>query len=426
MNLIKLPSSLGLLVIKILNQHNIEPRKTENGSFAGMLSFEFSQEELDLVKELNVINPSPGCLDGIENLRCLEVLNISTIGSTAYQKSPCSINDKDISKIGKINSLKSLKINNQSKITWVYLDHLKNLEHLEITRNTSLTEIFGLNKLSKVKDFIEFGNKELFVLEGINELIDNNNLEFLQTDLLHFNEIFNSLDKLSSCNCWFSETLRSKNTTIDYRPLKMLCFHKKCFEIAREALNSSFDRREQIIFVENYLAKNIKYDYEALKFKKRAHIHDGVLKGKENGINSAFNGVMYGFAVCEGYTRSMQYILKLMDIHSKNVYCIGGANKISINESYHDKVSLPNDGYHSIIRIDSLDSIYYCDPCWDSCHFHEGDNSLPYCLLTKNEILKSHSLSFEEDNVAYDIPYPRSYISSVIQSLNNKENNKIK
>lgn len=422
MDLIKLPMNLGLIVVKILKEKNIEPRRVENGVFKGMLSLEFTQEELNLIKEINITNPSIGCLDGIENLNCLESLNITTTGSTAYQKSPASINDKDISKIAKIKSLKSLKIDNQSKISWVYLDHLENLEIVQITRNTSLEEISGLNQLDNVKEFIEYGNKVLFNLDGIDKLIEQNELEIFEIDFLHFDEVIKCSNKLNKMiNCDFSETLRS-DKTITYSFYQMLLFHKKCLEIANEVKKISQDKKTQIIYVENYLAKNISYDYEALKTQNRAHYQDGKQKGKSYGTNSAYNGIMFGSAVCEGYTRTMQYILKLIGIKSKNVHCIGGSNKISINTSYHDQITLPDDGYHSIIRIDSQDSIYYCDPCWDSCRFHNGDTTLPYCLLTKKEILRSHTLSFEEDEVIYDICFPRNYVLNVIESLN--ENNK--
>lgn len=424
MDLIKLPMSLGLIVTEILKKQNIEPRKIEDGPYKGMLNFEFSQEELDLIKDMTINNPSSGCLDGIENLHFLESLSITTHGSTAYQLSPASINDKDISRIAKLKSLKSLKIDNQSKITWVYLDHLENLENIEITRNASLTEIFGLNKLHKAKDFVEYGNKELFMLDGLGELIEHNNLENIELDFLHFDELHEFIDKLDSTTCCFSETLRSRDITIDYTLLKMLYFHKKCLAIAELAKNFSSDWKAQIIFVEYYLAKNIVYDDEAKNRKNRAHYEKGVRRGKEYGINSAYNGIMYGSAVCEGYTRSMQYILKLMGYKSKNVYCLGGANKISINENYHNKVTLPKGRFHSIIRIDNQNSIYYCDPCWDSCRFHGKDTTLPYCLLTKKEILKSHSLSFEEDDVIYDIPYPRDYVSDIVNYLKEIESTK--
>lgn len=423
MELIKLPLHIGLLVTNYLKKRNIAPRKVETGPYKGMLNLEFTQEELDLVTEIDIVNPVKGCLDGIENLRCLERLHITTQGATAYKKSPASITDKDILKISKLKSLKSLKIDNQANISWVYLEHLENLEEVQITRNTSLEEIFGLNKLQKLREFVEFGNKELFTLECIGEMIANNALDIFEIDFLHFNEVCDFYDKLSKLiNCDFTESLSGKTTTISYTFYQMLLFHKKCLEIAAEAQKISQDRRLQIIYVENYLAKNITYDYEALNTEKRAHYHEGKQQGKRNGTNSAYNGIMYGSAVCEGYTRTMQYILKLMGIKSKNVYCISGRDQISINHSYHNQVTLPDDGYHSIVRVEIDNSIYYCDPCWDSCRYHRGDTSLPYCLLTKKEISQSHTLSFEEDDVIYDISYPRNHVSTAIEYMKKVEN----
>ena len=104
----------------------------------------------------------------------------------------------------------------------------------------------------------------------------------------------------------------------------------------------------------------------------------------------------------------------------------GKENKIKINESYHNQVILPDDGYHSIIRIDNQDSTYYCDPCWDSCYYHQGDKTLPYCLLTKKEMTKDHTLSFEEENYVFDIPYPREYISNVVDLIEKQDNQKVR
>ena len=183
-------------------------------------------------------------------------------------------------------------------------------------------------------------------------------------------------------------------------------------------------KKSQIVFVEYYLAKNVFYDYQGKDSVNRAHFDGNKQKGKKNGVNSAYNGIMFGSAVCEGYTRSMQYILKLLGIKTKNVDCIGGANRILINKSYHNLVTLPDKDYHSIIRIDDENAIYYCDPCWDSCHFHRKDTSLPYCMLTKKEMSKTHTMSFEEDNVIYDIAYPRDYVLKIIQHINlDKEDN---
>ena len=421
MELIKLPISLGITVTGILKKYGIEPRKYQEGPFKGNLSLEFTPEELSMVKEISIINPSYGCLDGIEHLTSLEKLRISTAGDTAYDKTPSSINDKDIDKIEKITSLKSLEIDNQSKVSWVYLDNLENLEEIVITRNSSLETVLGLEKLKKVKQFYEYGNKELFKIENIDKLIENNELEDINLDLMHFDEVVNQQKKINNIiGSNFVETITEKED-VRYTYYQALLFHRKSLEIAKKAMEYSPSKRDRIMFVENYIAKNIEYDYEGRDSEDRVHREDGKRRGYKNGTNSAYNGIMYGKAVCEGYTRSMQYILKQMGIKTKNVYCIGGADKISINESYHNMVSLPNDGYHSIIRVDDMNSIYYFDPCWDSCRYHQGDITFPYCYLTKKEMSQSHTMSFEEDSVIYDIPMPRNEVNGVMQKIQSQQ-----
>lgn len=424
MELIKMPVSLGLMVAKILQNKNIKPRVHESGPFKGTLSLEFTQEELDLITELEIKNPTSNSLEGIEYLENLETLSLSTFGVTAYQILPTSINDKDIKKISKLKKLKSLTIDNQPNISWLLLDDLQNLEELCITRNSNLEEIIGLDKLSKLHSFEERGNKSLYQIDGIHALINNNNLDTFEVDVLHYPDVMNESKKLGNLvNCTFSEQISTgQHKCINYSFYQMLLFHRKCLEIAKQAKESSIDVRTQILFVEKYLAENITYDTVGVKSDNRAYSVDGKQKGKNYGTNSAYNGIMFGSAVCEGYTRSMQYILKLMGIKTKDVHCIGDKDAIKINKSYHNQLTLPDDDFHSIIRIDNNNEIYYFDPCWDSSRWHRGDRSLPYSFLTKKEISETHTLSFEENDVIYDVPFPREYISSALELFNKKEN----
>lgn len=256
MKLIKLPIALGTEIVKILKKSGIEPRTETDGPFKGNLSLEFTQEELDSVEQLEIINPTSKCLEGIEHLRKLKELKISSVGETAYQKVTASISDKDISMIAKITSLESLTIDNQSKISWVYLDKLVNLKKLSITRNTNLEQISGLDQLSKLEEFIEYGNKNLYQIDGINEMIKQNKLEVLELDLMHYDEVQPSKNILiNMSNCSFSELI-SGNTTVNYRFLQLSLFHKKCQEIANQAKLFSENRGDQIIFIEKYIADN--------------------------------------------------------------------------------------------------------------------------------------------------------------------------
>lgn len=416
MELIKLPLDIGLKIVDVLKTKGIEPRKNK----LGLLSFEFTQEELNEITELIINNPTPNCLIGLENLKKLEKLKINSIYS-AYKKSNPSISDKDIAVILKMTSLKSLTIANQEKISWLYLDNLTNLEELTIIRNNQLGEISGLDKLKKIRELSIYGNKELYELAHIQDLIISNDLDLLELDLLSYPEVCDLRSKLSSIiNCSFKETL-SHGGELSYNSGVASIFHKKSLEIIKNAVGLSRNNLDIIILIEKYLAQNISYDYDARDRENRAHFENGQKRGLNNGTQSAYNGLMLGTCVCEGYTRAMQYLLRILNMKTKNVYCIGGKDQIKINENYHNQVNLPNDGYHSIIRVEINNEVYYCDPCWDSCRWHRGDKTLPYCLKNKKDILKDHTLSFEEDNVSIDgstISVNEEYIKGVCERNN--------
>ena len=80
---------------------------------------------------------------------------------------------------------------------------------------------------------------------------------------------------------------------------------------------------------------------------------------------------------------------------------------------------LPDDGYHSIISIDDVDCLYD-DPCWNAGRYQRGDKSMPWTLLTKEEISRDHTLSFNERNIDNNtLNVPRSAIQIAMQRIAN-------
>lgn len=141
------------------------------------------------------------------------------------------------------------------------------------------------------------------------------------------------------------------------------------------------------------------------------------------GANGAYNAFIYGTCVCEGYTRAMQYLLTLKGIKSHNVYCISGEDKLHMSTDKQDNIykryDLPDDGYHSIISIDDIDYLYD-DPCWNAGRYQRGDKTMPWTLLTKEEISKDHTLSFGEKNINNNtLKVPRSAIKVAMQRIAN-------
>ena len=73
--MITLSTGLGIPVAKILEEeYHIAPRKI----MGGIYSLEFTEEELAMVKHLEIKNPSRNTLKGISYLTHLEKLSVET------------------------------------------------------------------------------------------------------------------------------------------------------------------------------------------------------------------------------------------------------------------------------------------------------------------------------------------------------------
>lgn len=141
------------------------------------------------------------------------------------------------------------------------------------------------------------------------------------------------------------------------------------------------------------------------------------------GANGAYNAFTYGTCVCEGYTRAMQYLLKLKGIKSHNVDCISGEDKLHMStdkgSNKYKIYNLPHKGYHSIVSIHDVNYLYD-DPCWNAGMYQKGDKSMRWTLLTKEEISRDHTLSFNERNIDNDtFKIPRSKIQIAMQRIAN-------
>lgn len=151
--------------------------------------------------------------------------------------------------------------------------------------------------------------------------------------------------------------------------------------------------------------------------------------GPAGGTNGAYNAIMENTCVCEGYTRAMQYLLKLKGINSHNVDCYAEKDMThmadSKGENKYTTYKLPTDGYHSIICIDDYYSLYD-DPCWNACRYQKGDKSMPWLLKTKQEISEDHTLSFDERNIDNNhLAQSRTGIMASIQRNNLFRNTRI-
>lgn len=435
---IKLPLPLGIKINGILKEKiGFVPRVNKTG----IMTFEFTREELELIEKLKFQNPVRGEIAGIELLPNLWSLVINSDGNTAYTKDRniFSISDEDGDCIAKCKNLVNIDIENQAKLSVLDVTQLKKLQFLSINRNPHLYEISGLNELAELNNLECVGNESLSGIDGLDEIILNNpELTYLDLDVLLFPDAVGYDVKTGKMNesiikrfedmkiSWQEILSNGKNIIINN--LQMMNMHQKAMSAIEEYVPKFCDNETTVIGIELFLAENVRYDRGSLN-NNHSHSSSDLTVGPLGGANGAYNAFTYGTCVCEGYTRAMQYLLRLKGIKSRNVDCISGEDKLHMSQDKQDDMhkiyDLPDDGYHSIISIDDIGRLY-CDPCWNAGRYQKGDKSMPWTLLTKEEISRDHTLSFNERNIDNNtFKVPRSAIQIAMQRIANYRQERI-
>lgn len=435
--LIQLPTSLGLIINEILKDKiQFTPRKNK----IGILSCEFTLDELALIDKLKFDNPVNGSLKGIELLPNLKSLTIKSVGNSSYRQDKfiASISDKDGSCIAKCKSLEYLDIENQAKLSFIDVSKMKKLHFFSACRNAQLDKIFGLDSIEELWQLDCIGNEPLTRIDGLNEIIMNNpELTDLNLDVLLYPDAVgydirtgsvneDTIKRFEEMNISWQEIL-SSGKNIKINNYQMMNMHQKAMSSIEEYVPRYCDNCTTVMGIEQFLAENVKYDYEALKtghshsYSSKSDKLPSIATGPIGGANGAYNAFTYKTCVCEGYTRAMQYLLRLKGIKSHNVHCISGEDKLHMSTDKGDDIykiyDLPDDGYHSIISIDDVDCLYD-DPCWNAGRFQRGDKSMPWILLTKEEISRDHTLLFGERNIDNNtLKVPRNVIQIAMQII---------
>lgn len=436
--LIKLPMLLSLKINEILKSKIQFTPRTNN---MGILSSEFTDEELSLIDNLVFENPVRGAIEGIELLPNLRSLKIKSVGNPYYRQDKyiASISDKDGLSISECVNLELLEIENQANLSYIDVTKMKKLHSLSLIRNSGLEEIAGLNMLTGLWAIDCVGNESLTKIDQLKNIIMNNpELTDMNMDVLLFPDVVgyqtdgtieqDIIKRFEEMNISWQEILANgKNTRINN--YQMMQMHKKAREALLEYVPENCENKTVVLGIEQYLAENIKYDRQALKsghsysYAASDTTLPNIVSGTVGGANGAYNAFIYNTCVCEGYTRAMQYLLRLKGIKSHNVHCISGEDKLHMSSDKGDDkykiFDLPNDGYHSIISIDDMDYLYD-DTCWNAGRYQRGDKTLPWTLLTKEEISRDHTLSFGEKNIDNNtLGVPRKDIQFAMQRISN-------
>ena len=439
----QLPISLALTVAAILrDQHGID--HWQHG-----FDSTFTNEELAKITELSFDDKNGGkdCCKGIELLPNLKKLSIHSNQNTAYL-SPTdiiSIGNADLNSIEKCKNLEFLTIENQSDCSWLDVSELTNLKNLTIAGNPNLEHLDGLSTLTKLDSLTCFGNENLFKITDLDKMIENNAaLKHLSLDVLLFpsaigykysgqmnNKALANIDKIAKnggCSWlqavvgsykgrdpWGYNITKGVLNTCRLHNAQMIELHNAACQILEDNVPLSGDRYSVVTAAELWLAKNVIYDHQHQREKQ------GI--GPTNGDNGAYNCLVNNCCGCEGYTRGLQYLLALRGIQSHNVHCVAGRpddkGMANLETTLSRYTFVPPDlGHlHSILCVHD-DYNTYCDPCWDAGKYHakgdKKDTSLPFCMLTKSEISKIHTLSQQERIFDTEHTRPRDEIAAAI------------
>ena len=351
----------------------------------------FSEDELSKVDELEIVPPLEGGLEGIELLSNLEKLTIESVGNTAFQTQEIhSIADGDIGSVAKCGKLKELTIVNQSKISCLDCSQLPELTNVTIKNNRALRIIKGLENITTLLELNCYGNESLQQVENLDQVILNNpdlcatKLDFLlYQDAIGYNPQngeynLKAHEKLGRINeAVFVESMLKKEVNINAS--KMTNLHNKAMDILAEN-NIDGTNLESAEKVEKYIAQNVQYNGQK---ENKIIPENKEIMGARSTANGAYNAIMEGKCNCEGFTRLMQYFLKLKGIKSRNVYCVPQKENSDFGENYHSVVALE-------------DSDLYGDPCSDAVTLTSPS------LKTREEIQKNYR--FDEIHLKLEIP----------------------
>lgn len=353
---IEVPLYLGLKIQERLKEkYGIETDSTN-----------FSREDLKKVDKLEIVPPLEGGLEKIDLLSNLESLTIISVGNTAFQtKLIPSIADGDIESIAKCNQLKELSIINQSKIDCLDCSKLQGLTSLTIKNNRGLRKIVGLENITTLEKLTCYGNEGLHGIENLDQVVLNNpELYATELDFLLFPDVIGYNEKDGSYNrqadekmtnledvtkAVYVESMMKKEVNISHS--KMMQVHKKALEILQENAidGNNIEVAEKI---EQYLAYHIKYNINS---QSNATVEKKAIMGARSTANGLYTTIMREQGNCEGFTRAMQYLLKLKGIHSRNVYCVPKPENAILKEAYHSVVYLENNDLYS-------------DPCYEAIY----------------------------------------------------------
>lgn len=421
-------SDINEISQKDLSQEDLWGRNTDDIGYYEEWYKDFTQEELDSITELSICYTNVGDIKELEKLKNLKKLSIISGNSNLYAKiengeideeSPYyreKNNIDDFKMLGKLKNIEELRIESEENLSKLDVTNMKNLKKLELINNINLKEVKGLNELENLEKILMSrngtGNLELKEFD-IMSAVENKILKEVVLDvdmfpnlIKEFPQLVKKIEQYEKNNETVYTWIENKSTydgwanKFSTRNLKEMDIRVE--EILQNIIKPEYTEIEKTLAIYNYITDNVAYDYEMLEFDQKMQKDEKYflfLEGSSNrssysiinkrilGKQSAFNAIMKGKAVCQGYAQMMHYMLTKENIESREIGCI--ANQITEEQELEDK-----EIDHSVIRVKTDDNWYYYDPTWDA-----GKTTYEYAYKTKDEFYKKYTLSAQEEKI---------------------------
>ena len=383
--MIQLPYYIGKNIRSELNRiyiNNNMPEPEEISKLSEGAKFEnFLESEFDLITSLRVDAEVYQYLPLFKNVKKLYI-NLAD-----------SITDELIKPILDLYpNLVELTIEGQKGLKRVDLSNNKKLRKLVISSNPDLEFISGIDELSELKEFTFYDNNNYYkkddLLDNVVEL--SKKYSRLDLDVLLYprlmekftndgyskEEINNLLHKFN----WSEKVITGSETKLTYTAYEMSKVYEKIGKIIAENIKNSDSDIEKYAIIYQWMCDNVKYSFDN---------HDSF--GRANGT---YNALIYGDGVCEGYTKTMQFLLETVGISSFDISCFGG--KVEDERKLQGFASINGEkpatdfkSNHSILFVSIDKNWYYSDVTWDADRYQNGRDR-NYFLLSEKDMSKDH------------------------------------
>ena len=439
--MIRLPQYIGIEIREMIDRY----RKNNNIPEPDEIKKIYNKNEQFLEEELYYITSLKVNSDIISFLKYFPNLTELIIESEKELKQ-----DEIASIINMYPNLKSLSICEQNNLHFLDVSSLSNLETLKIVSNRSLTGISGIDELKKIYFLDIYDNPSLddisieTLVEKTYKIINEFKSNYCNIDVLYMPEFMNylnrngiSIDSVKDYLKW-SEHSKSgiemgKEAYITHTTGELYNAYRKALDIVNKYIKSTDTQKQKYAILYEWMCENVTYDHSARNNRLRIHSSNGLAQGRPYGTNGSINAFIEGSCVCQGYTKTMQLLLKLNFIHTYDVLCRAGE---SINKNkmlmFEDGIRHSDDTDHSILRVSLDGKNFYSDVTWDAASY-QRNSERKYFLLSKEDISKDHKLvgqdkvedadeSINEQEFEKLINFAKARIESVDKKMDDEKN----